>query len=153
MIGTLVVCCVAAWRVRNESYWREAPLMESPTSQIKPCANGHSLSRHRFAWCLFQGRQLQDGGVLTLAQLRDQDNFTIGKLKRVVMHGWLVWINLPKARELLLQTAAPEEAEQSIAFHVSFKRNFGPGQQANGYVGLANRGKAACWRSTKSGRN
>jgi hypothetical protein len=28
--------------------------------------------------------------VLTLAQLRDQDNFTIGKLKRVVMHGWLV---------------------------------------------------------------
>jgi hypothetical protein len=33
---------------------------------------------------------LQDGGVLTRAQLRDQDNFPIGKLKRVVMHGWLV---------------------------------------------------------------
>jgi hypothetical protein len=53
-------------------------------------ANGHSLSRHRFAWCPFQRRQLQDGGVLTRAQLRDQDNFPIGKLKRVVMHGWLV---------------------------------------------------------------
>jgi len=52
--------------------------------------NGHSLSRHRFAWCPFQRRQLQDGGVLTLAQLRNQDNFSLGKLKRVVMHGWLV---------------------------------------------------------------
>jgi hypothetical protein len=59
-------------------------------TQIKPRANGHSLSRHRFAWCSFQCRQLQDGGMLTLAQLRDQDNFSTRKLKRVVMHGWLV---------------------------------------------------------------
>jgi hypothetical protein len=78
------------WRVRNESYWREAPLMDHRPPRSSHCANGHSLSRHRFAWCPFQRRQLQDGGVLTLAQLRDQDNFTIGKLKRVVMHGWLV---------------------------------------------------------------
>jgi hypothetical protein len=69
------------------------------------------------------------------------------------MHGRLIWIDLPKARELLLQTAAPEEAEQSIAFHVSLKRNLSPWQQANGHFGLADRGKAARWRGTKSGRN
>src|SRR5262245_57974500 len=67
-----------------------APLMDHRPPRSSYRANGHSLSRHRFAWCPFQRRQLQDGGVLTLAQLRDQDNFPIGKLKRVVMHGWLV---------------------------------------------------------------
>src|SRR4029450_6107322 len=84
-------CAVSQWRrVRNESYWREAPLMDHRPARSSHRANGHLLSRHRFAWCLFQRRQLQDGGVLTLAQLRDQDNFPIGKLKCVVMHGWLV---------------------------------------------------------------
>src|SRR5262245_33861292 len=66
------------------------PSADIPSCRPRHRANGHSLSRHRFAWYPFQRRQLQDGGVLTLAQPRDQDNFPIGKLKRVVMHGWLV---------------------------------------------------------------
>jgi len=89
MIGTPAVCCVAAAARSNESYWREAPLMDHRPPRSRHRANWLSLSRHRFAWRPFQRWQLQDGGVLTLAQLRDQDNFPIGKLKRVVMHGWL----------------------------------------------------------------
>jgi hypothetical protein len=65
----------------------------------------------------------------------------------------LLWTDLPEARDLLFEIAIAHEWECCVAFHVSLKRNFGPGQQANGYVGLANRGKAACCRSTKSGRN
>jgi len=53
-------------------------------------ANRCSLSRRRFTWGPLQRRQLQHSGVLTLAQLRDQSDLPIGKLKRVVMHGRLV---------------------------------------------------------------
>jgi hypothetical protein len=91
--------------------------------------------------------------VLTLAQLRDQGDVPIGKLKRVVMHGRLAKIDLPKARDLLFETATAKKAKCSIAFHVSLKRNLGPRPQANGHVGLADRGKPSRRRVTKSGRD
>ena len=58
-----------------------------------PGSGGHrSRLAHEFRFMRHPLRrwQLQHGGVLTLAQLRDQDDFPIGELQRVVMHGRLV---------------------------------------------------------------
>jgi hypothetical protein len=82
--------------------------------------------------------------VLTLTQVRDQGDLPIGELQCVVMPGRLLWIDLPEARDLLFETTVAHEWECCIAFHVSLKRNFGPRQQANRHVPLADRGKAAC---------
>ena len=49
-------------------------------TQIKPRANWRSLSRRPL-----RRRQLQHGGVLTLAQLRDQSDLPVGELQCVVM--------------------------------------------------------------------
>ena len=66
-----------------------------------------------------------------------------------MMRGRLVQIDLPEPRDLL-----PEAASDCRAtFNVSLKRNFGPRQQANGDVGLADCGKTAGHRVTKSGRD
>ena len=64
-----------------------ATIINGPRSG--PRANRCSLS-HPFIWGPLQCRQLQHSGVLTLAQVRDQSDLPIGKLKRVVMHAWLV---------------------------------------------------------------
>jgi hypothetical protein len=60
---------------------------------------------------LHRRRQLQDRSALSFAQLRDADDFSIGELQRVMMCVWLIYIDLPKARDLLFKTAMPHEGE------------------------------------------
>ena len=56
------------------------------------------------------------------------------------MIGWSRLICRKRAT-LLLETAAAEEAERSIAFHFPLKRNFSPWQQTDGHFGLAGRSR------------
>ncbi|MFZ0261054.1 MAG: hypothetical protein WAL36_13940 [Pseudolabrys sp.] len=47
----------------------------------------------------------------------------------------LLWIDLPEARDLLFETAIAHEWECCVAFHVSLKRNFGPGSRQTAMPG------------------
>jgi hypothetical protein len=96
MLRALGICRVAALARSNESFFglkrhqlmalqamKQRKIINRPRSSHR--ANRRALSRRSFG-----RRQLQHSGVLTLAQLRNQGEVPIGKLKRVVMHGRLI---------------------------------------------------------------
>jgi len=72
------------------------------------------------------GRQLQHGRALTFAEVRQQDDFSIRKLKGVMMRVQLVFVDLLKLRDRVPE--APRENNASIETHLFLEGKFGAGE-------------------------
>jgi hypothetical protein len=75
---------------------------------------------HRDAWA---GRQLQHGRALTFAQMRQQDDFSVGELKGIMMNVWPALVDLLELRHRVPE--APRENNASIASHLFLERKLG----------------------------
>jgi hypothetical protein len=78
-----------------KAFWLEAAPADGASGNkqrkiINRPRSSHRANRRALGRRSLGRRQLQHSGVLTLAQLRNQGEVPIGKLKRVVMHGRLI---------------------------------------------------------------
>ena len=84
------------------------------------------------------GRQLQHGRVLTFAQMRQQHDLPVRKLKRIMMNVRLVLVDLSEHSHPMPELTPWAEHEDSLALHLLLESKLCAGKQA---YGLANRSK------------
>jgi hypothetical protein len=94
--------------------------------------------------------QLQHGRQLTFAQIRQQDGFSVGKLKGIVMDVRPIRVDLSKLRHSMPHP--PGEEHTSLASYLLLEGQLGAGKQTNGHVTIVDRGKTTCCRVGKARR-
>ena len=94
---------------------------------------------------------MQHCGVLTFAQVRQQDDPPIRKLKGVMMGVRLTFVDLSKPCHLLSEPP-PREEPARLALDLRLKSKLGAGKHANGHVRVIHRDKAARNRVGKAPR-
>ena len=90
------------------------------------------------------GRHLQHGRALTFAQLRQEDDLPIGKLKRIMMGVGLVHVDLPKLSHAVAELTICAEYPGGLALHFLLEGELCTGKQTYGDVPVLDRSKATC---------
>src|SRR5262245_4780644 len=94
--------------------------------------------------CRLRGK-LQHGCLLTLDEFGQQDGLPIRKFERVMMHPWLVLVNLPKDRRLVGHSARAQTEESGRrACDLPGKRELRSRKNAYRRSGIFLGGKATC---------
>jgi hypothetical protein len=86
-------------------------------------------------------RQLQDGRTLAFAQFRQQDGFSVGELKGIMVDLCLTFVDLPKLRHVVPEP--PGKEHTSFASHFFLEGKLGAGTQTDGYITIVGRGKTS----------
>jgi hypothetical protein len=79
---------------------------------------------------------LQHSGSLAFAQLRQQHDFAIGKLKGVMMGVGPAFVDLPESRHLVPESPSKEHA--AFASNLLLEGKLGAGKHANGHARVVN---------------
>jgi hypothetical protein len=95
-------------------------------------------------------RQLQYRRSLTFAQMCQQDDFSVRKLKGVMMTVWLAPIDLLELGHPVPEAAGEEE--RSFASYLALKGEFGARKQTNSYARVIYGSKTARDRVVKTRR-
>ena len=90
---------------------------------------------------VLMGRQLQHGRVLSFAQMRQQHDFPVRKLKRIMMNVRLVLVDLSEHSHPMPELTPWAEHEATLALHLFLESKLCAGKQAYGHIGLADRSK------------
>jgi hypothetical protein len=97
---------------------------------------------------LRHGRQLQHACILTCAQMREQHDPTIGKLKGIMVRVPIVQVHLPKPSHrvtdvLRLSLEKAQLKSRNLTLDFAFERDFRARKKAHGHLRLSNGGKPA----------
>src|SRR5262249_55591426 len=84
-------------------------------------------------WMLCRNRQLQHRGGLSNDQLRDLHNLPVWEFQCIVMNVRIVYIDLPKARHLVIHTSLAKET--AVVPDLIVEGQFRSGQQADRHLG------------------
>src|SRR6516225_8381260 len=93
-------------------------------------------------------RELQDGRILTCAQMREQDHLAVRKLERIMVRALVLRVDLSEARDLVSDRlpSPPEEGQLEagrLALDLAIKADLRAGKQTHRHIGLTDRRKAA----------
>ena len=83
---------------------------------------------------LHRSRQLQHRGGLANRQLRYFQNLPVWEFQSIVLKVWIVHIDLPKARNLVIHTGLAKKAEGAVVPDIVVEGQFRSGQQADRHL-------------------
>src|SRR6266513_917116 len=98
-------------------------------------------------WDMQKRWQLQHRCILTLDQMREQDDFAIGKFKSVMMNVRLAFVDLLELRHLVPRS--PGE-DHPLTSDFLFKGKLCAGKQAHGHAAILDRSKTTRRRIGKA---
>jgi len=79
---------------------------------------------------------------LTFTQPGKQHDLPVRELQRVVMHVWLLQVDLPESSYLLLdEFLVPEELKNTLAFDLPLERDLRAGKKTYSYMWFPDGGK------------
>ncbi len=95
------------------------------------------LAAHlRLLRAAMRSRQLQNGRLLTFAQLGQEHDLSIRKFERIVMHVGIVHADLAEPGDLRLQISFAQERENRVDLDLLLEGDLGPRKQADRQVGF-----------------